>query len=302
MKRITLYSILWGFLFGIPAASMAQSDSTQPAPADSAAAAPAAPELLSPSVEFTGVQKSDGSVGLKAVLRAKISKGVVRELVGLKIEFFSGLDSAEQKVGEATSNLFGTAKLVVPADKVVTDAEGKINFTVRFAGDNRYESAEETFGVKKGRLIITPVKEDSSYSVTVKLVDLSTGTETPVAATDLGVYVQRLFNPLKIGEGTTDEMGEASIEVPANLPGDAGGNIILMAKIDENEQFGNLEATVAQPWGTAVSDKVEKLPRALWSPHPPMWMLVTFIVLMVAVWGHYIVILFELIRLRKEPV
>lgn len=302
MKRITLYTILWAFLFGMPVASLAQSDSTPPAPADSAAATPAAPELLSPSVEFTGVQKSDGSVGLKAVLRAKISKGVVRELVGLKVEFFSGLDSAEQKVGEVTSNLFGTAKLVVPADKVVTDAEGKINFTVRFAGDSRYESAEETFGVKKGRLIITPVKGDSSYSVTVKLVDLSTGTETPVAATDLGVYVQRLFNPLKIGEGTTDDMGEASIEVPAKLPGDAGGNITLIAKIDENEQFGNLEATVAQPWGVAVSDQLQELPRALWSPHPPMWMLVTFIILMVAVWGHYIVILFELIRLRKEPV
>jgi hypothetical protein len=29
-------------------------------------------------------------------------------------------------------------------------------------------------------------------------------------------------------------------------------------------------------------------------------MLITFIVLMVAVWGHYIIIVYELIRLRKE--
>jgi hypothetical protein len=31
-----------------------------------------------------------------------------------------------------------------------------------------------------------------------------------------------------------------------------------------------------------------------------MWMLITFIILMTAVWGHYIVIVYELFRLRKE--
>lgn len=307
MKRMfKLYSSVLGtaLLLLIASGTRAQSDTAKPAPApDTAApAAPATPELLSPSVEFTGVQKGDGTVDLKAVFRAKISKGVVRNLVGLKVEFFSGTDSAEQKVGEAETNLFGTAAFTVPAEKVVTDAEGKVNFSARFAGNKKYESAEETFGVKKGRLIITPVKGDSSFSVTVKLVDLSTGTETPVAATDLGVFVKRLINPLKVGEGTTDDNGEVSVDVPAKLPGDAKGNITILAKIDENETFGNLEASVSQPWGLPVSDKLESQPRALWSAHPPLWMLITFIVLMTAVWGHYIVIVYELFRLRKEPV
>lgn len=308
MKRMSkLYSGLFGtaLLLLIAAGTRAQSDTAKPAPAaDTAApaAAPAAPELLSPSVEFTGVQKGDGTVDLKAVFRAKISKGVVKNLAGLKVEFFAGTDSAETKVGEAETNLYGTAACSVPAEKVVTDAEGKINFTTRFAGTKKYESAEETFGVKKGRLIITPLKGDSSFSVTVKLVDLSTGTETPVPATDLGVFVKRLFNPMKVGEGTTDDNGEVSVDVPAKLPGDAKGNITILAKIDENEQFGNLEASVSQPWGLPVSDKVEDQPRALWSAHPPLWMLITFIVLMTAVWGHYIVIVYELFRLRKEPV
>jgi hypothetical protein len=91
-----------------------------------------------------------------------------------------------------------------------------------------------------------------------------------------------------------------TVEVPADLPGDAKGNITLLARLDENETFGNLEASVQQQWGKAVSDKSEEQPRALWSSHPPLWMLITFIVLMVAVWGHYIIIVYELIRLRKE--
>jgi hypothetical protein len=54
---------------------------------------------------------------------------------------------------------------------------------------------------------------------------------------------------LKLGEGKTDEAGEASIEIPNNLPGDAKGNITLLAKLDENEVYGNLEAAVTTTMG-----------------------------------------------------
>ena len=116
----------------------------------------------------------------------------------------------------------------------------------------------------------------------------------------IGIFVRRSFSPLKIGEGTTDENGEVIVEIPNNLPGDDKGNITLLAKLDENETFGNLEASTVQNWGLPVSAKIEEQPRALWSAHPPIWMLVTFIVLMVVVWGHFFVIVYELFRLRKE--
>jgi hypothetical protein len=105
---------------------------------------------------------------------------------------------------------------------------------------------------------------------------------------------------MKIGEGTTDENGEASVEIPNNLPGDAKGNITLLVKLDESETYGYLEAAAVEKWGIPVSDKIEDQPRSLWSSHPPLWMLITFIILMAAVWGHYIVIVYELFRLRKE--
>ena len=154
--------------------------------------------------------------------------------------------------------------------------------------------------VKRGRLEIVPVKEDSLLTVKVKLFDLSTGTEMPVDSTTLGVYVKRLFSALKLGEGETDATGETTVEIPNNLPGDAKGNLTLLARLDENETYGNLEASVIQQWGMPISDEIKELPRALWSSHPPIWMLITFIILVTAVWGHYIVIIFELFRLRKE--
>ena len=252
-----------------------------------------------PLITFVSIQKNDNSVDLKTSVKAKIN-GTLTSLTGLEIEFTIGADSTAKKLGAAITDSKGVAIFNCKPDQLITDAEGKLKFKASFAGQDSLEAAEEMVAVKRARLEITPVKEDSLLTVKVKLVDLSTGTETPVPETDLGVFVNRMFSALKLGEGKTDEAGEATIEIQNDLPGDAKGNITLLAKLDDNEVYGNLEAAVTQQWGIPVSDELKRLPRALWSPYPPMWMLITFVVLMSAVWGHYIVIIVQLFRLRKE--
>jgi hypothetical protein len=252
-----------------------------------------------PLIVFVSTQKSDNTVDLKATVKAKIN-GTLTQLAGLKITFITGVDSNATKLGETMTDSRGVAIFNCKPGQLIIDAEGKLNFKANFAGKNLIEPAEELISVKRARLGITALKDDSLLSVRLKLVDLSTGTETAVPETELGVFVKRLFNPLKLGDGKTDETGEAIIEIPKDLPGDAKGNITLLARLDENDVYGNLEAAVVQQWGIPVSHEVKELPRALWSSHPPIWMLITFIILMTAVWGHYIVIIFELFRLRKE--
>jgi hypothetical protein len=256
---------------------------------------------VSPSVDFTSLQKSDNTVDLKAIFKAKINGNLIK-LSGLMIRFFSTADSVDKELGGAMTDRSGSAVFNCKADALTPDKEGKLHFKVSFTGNKSIVAVEEVVTVKRAKLVMVPVKVDSVLSVQLKLIDLSTGNETAIAETDLNVFVKRLFNPLKLGTGKTDSSGETSIDIPNNLPGDAKGNITLLARLDDNEQYGNLEASVMQPWGTPVSDEIKELPRALWSSHPPMWMVVTFIVLMTAVWGHYIVILYELFRLRKEHV
>ena len=279
-------------IISAPGKLMAQSDSSAKEEVKEAM-------TYAPLITFISVQKSDNSVELKATVQAKIS-GTLTKLPGLKIEFTVGADSTAKKLGDVVTDVRGVAILNCKPDQLTTDKEGKLNFKASFAGKDSIESAEELVSVKKARLEITPVKEDSLLTVKIKLIDLGTGTETAVPETDLGVFVKRMFSSLKLGEGKTNEAGEASIEIPNNLPGDALGNITLMAKIDENEVYGNLEAAVTQPWGIPISDELKALPRALWGTLPPLWMPITFLILMTAVWGHYIVIIFELFRLRKE--
>ena len=294
MRKI-IQLITSGFLalmIVMPGKLMAQTDSSAKTEVKEAT-------TYSPLIAFTSTQKSDNSVDLKATVQAKIN-GTLTRLPGLKIEFTVGVDSSVKAVGEVVTDSKGVAIFTCKPEQLTTDKEGKLNFKASFAGKDSIEAAEEVIAIKRARLEITPIKEDSLLTVKVKLIDLSTGTETAVPETDLGVFVKRLFSALKLGEGKTDEAGEASIEIPNNLPGDSHGNITLLAKLDENEVYGNLEAAVTQQWGAPVSDELKELPRSLWSTHPPIWMLVTFIVLMAAVWGHYLVIIVQLFRLRKE--
>jgi hypothetical protein len=280
----------------VPATLCAQSDTTTKV---EEVAAEEESSLISPSLEFFSVQKADNTIDLKAALKAKV-KGTFYKLPLLKIRFLLITDSAEKELGFVISDRNGKAVYNAKAEVLTADKEGKLHFKAVFAGNKSMDATEEEITIKRARLEITPVKEDSLLKVQVKLIDLGTGTETPVSETALGIFVKRSFNPLKVGEGTTDENGEATIEVPNNLPGDAKGNITLLAKLDENEAYGNLESSVEQQWGIPVSNKIHELPRALWSSQAPLWMLITFIVLMVTVWGHYVVIIYELFRLRKE--
>lgn len=298
LKQLFAPAVLFIILLN-PHPVFAQADSTL---TDSTKAVEAVEEesgLISPAIDFISVQKGDNTIDLKAVLRAKV-KGSQIKLHLLKVTFVQVTEAGDKELGFVITDRNGKAVLKAKADSLIPDKEGKLLFKAVFAGNKAMEAAEGEVTIKRARLVITPVKADSLLTMQVKLVDFATGTEIPVPETIVGIFVNRLFYPLKVGEGTTDENGEAIIEIPNNLPGDNAGNITLLAKLDESELYGNLETSVTQKWGLPVSNKLNEQPRELWSAHPPIWMIVTFIILMTVVWGHYFVIIYELIRLRKE--
>ncbi len=279
-------------LAAAPVTAWAQTDSTA-----SETPAPEEKMLISPSLELSCTQKGEEIIELKALLKAKIN-GTLYKLPKLKVTFYAISDSAEKELGFVITNSRGLAVYTYPADSLSKGNNNSMQFRAVFAGNKSMEAAEEEVRMKRALLKMEPVKDDSLLTVKIKLVDRET--DTAIREATVGIFVKRTFLPLKVGEGTTDESGEATVEIPASLPGDAKGNITLLARLDENEVYGNLETVIVQPWGTPVSDKIAAQPRALWSTLPPLWMLITFIVLMTAVWGHYIVIIYELFRLRKE--
>ena len=287
---------LFCLMAGSFALFFAKTSNAQP---DSTAKTDTTVELISPTVQFTSIQKSDNSIELKVAIKAK-SKGNISRPSGVLTSFFLVTDSGETELGNAKTDIAGIAKIQVKETALSLNKEGKLHFKCQTAANKTIEAGEEELTVKRGRLVLTANKQDSTQSLSLKLVDLSTGGEKPLVETDLAIYVKRMINPLKIAEGKTDSSGVADVEIPSKLPGDSKGNIELIARLDDNEDYGTIEASTVQAWGTRISDTVTDLPRSLYSTHPPIWMLVTFIILVTVVWGHYIVIIYELFRLRKE--
>jgi len=69
----------------------------------------------------------------------------------------------------------------------------------------------------------------------------------------------------------------------------------------ETDDYGTLRASITKPWGLNPV-KAERAERALWTPNAPVWMLLTFVGLMGAVWGHFLIIGIELYLIRKDGI
>ncbi len=121
-----------------------------------------------------------------------------------------------------------------------------------------------------------------------------------VPVTDAGVrlFVERTFGTLQIDdEKITGKEGFAVFRIPDDLPGDTAGNIKVSARFTDEEIFGSVaKDTVLQAavQTTPVSLVAE---RAMWNNvrKAPVWVILTFTIGMLLVWGF---ILFVLLKLR----
>ena len=146
----------------LPENLLAQLDSTQKQE-------PVAEEevsLISPSLQFISVQKADKSIDLKATLQAKID-GLSKKLELLKVTFLLITDTSEKELGFVITNVDGKAVLNVKPDALKTDKEGKLHFKAVFAGNKAMEATEQEVTIKRARLEITPLKDDSLLNVQV---------------------------------------------------------------------------------------------------------------------------------------
>lgn len=243
-------------------------------------------------------QMPGDSIELSALLRAKIDD-VYQKIGDAEIEFFAVGAEDEISLGKSTTNALGTAKIKIGSNTVEKNEEGYMTFSARFDGNDELKGSDDEVSILKANMTLTPVKEDSSFTIKINVSAPTTDSVTALAEADVSLYVKRMIGRLKVGEGTTDENGDAEINFPKDLSGDDHGNLYITAYIEDFGEYGNLAATSVQAWGKPVSYAIEELPRALWSPNPPIWMVLTFFILMGAVWGHYVVIISRLLKMRK---
>ena len=98
-------------------------------------------------------------------------------------------------------------------------------------------------------------------------------------------------------EGSLED-GEFLFEFPNDVPGDAYGDLSVIARITEHDDYGTVETRQKVRWGEPVSFVLEAKPRALWS-RAPLWIIGSVCLAFILVWYHYLLAVVKLFRIRK---
>jgi len=252
---------------------------------------------ISPYIQLQYFKDNDESSFLKTTLTYSRNR-MELPLQGMKIIFYSGPEK-KVRLAEIITDDKGVAiyNLNHKSD-FLADKNGLWPFGSVFNGNDTIESGISELLIRDLSLIMTLTAIDSIKTIGLNAKKMEKGKEIPVSGEKVTLYVPRMFSLLPIGEATLDESGSASVEFPATLPGDKEGNITIIARIEENAEFGNVEKKSTLKWGLPSTYSVPAGHRALWTKTAPKWMIYTLSVLLAGVWGHYLFALISLIRIR----
>ncbi|MCX6244535.1 MAG: hypothetical protein NTU98_07480 [Bacteroidetes bacterium] len=258
---------------------------------------------ITPDLKLGYLNTSNDSITLTADIFVKRETGNFA-LQNAEVEFTASADKENKSLGKAKADVAGTAvlKLYVKSGLPV-DKEGKTTFTVSFAGKDKYLAASGNVAFKKAKILVTFTKEDTIRTIHVKAVQVEANNEQkPIKGETVNVYVPRMLSNLKIGEVKLDDNGTGTVEYPGALVGDSLGNIAVIAMIEESDLYGTVKGQSTISWGIPKQYYLAEKPstRELWTPIAPIWMIITLIIMLTGVWGHYIYAVVQLIMIKRQ--
>lgn len=259
---------------------------------------PAEEEPIEPVMEMTYVKDSEGNINLRSNMVNYVNRMPV-PLPGLLIEYYAGEDSL---INLGSVNTDGDGWAILQLDDgldLPVGIDGSIRYYVEYTGTDDILPAEYEVYVTDVNLEMELSLVDSVKTVSLRAYSMVEGEEVPVPDEDVYVFVKRMFKDLPLGEDFLDENGEYITEIPDDIPGDADGNIEIIARFNDHYLFGTVEDRETIQWGVPTQYDFEVSRRTLWTQIAPLWMIITLSVLLAGVWGHYIYVVIQLIRLRR---
>ncbi len=251
-------------------------------------------------LNFYTKSDSERTAVVSAIERDENGKPALAE--NLKINIYSVSNGTPELFREIITNEKGVGTILLTR-KIEEDVQGTIHLIAKVENNPDYEDAEIEGSAKKGRIIIATTEADSIKTVTATLSGFGEdGNPTPIADVDLTFYAQRLFGVQPLGDDatvTTDENGIASLVFPQNIKGDKTGNVILVAKVENDETYGTVSASTQAQFGEAVNPEPDTS-SALWKSQAPLWMSFSFFLALTAILTTVSYLIYQLYKIKKE--
>jgi hypothetical protein len=243
------------------------------------------------------------------LLESSIKKGSeIKPQRNKVFQLYLDSNQAANLITKVATNHAGLAKAIIPPSlKTQWLASPNHVFIAVAEATNKEEEISYETAITKARLQIDTASEEGIRSITVKAEQWVDGAWAPAADVEMKVGVARAAGGiLSAGEEatyTTDSTGSVSIEYKRDsLPGDVKGNLVLVAKVEDNDSYGNLVVNKTVPWGLVTKvDNSFFNQRTLWSTRfrTPFWLLFMAYGIVIGVWGTIIYLIMQIVKIKK---
>ena len=232
-----------------------------------------------------------------ATLRIKEKRYV--PLTDVDVFFYSTNDTSNVLVNKVRSNEKGEAVFFIEDNpKIFIDSLGLMTFKVEYKGNKSNKGAAKNIIVKQINMDVSFFQKDTIKYIEVNVQDIGIEDQpTPIKDLEVILYIKGTFSLLNIAELETDKNGKAVVEFPIDMPGDTLGVLTIVAQVEEHDMYGTVISSGNINWGIPVPLAIEKQ-RGLGDTDAPLWMVYTLIILLSAVWFHYLYVIFLMVKIK----
>ncbi len=242
---------------------------------------------------------------LAVTAKCKID-GKFQPVGGASIKLYLDKDSTGKGIGliaTVVTGEKGKATADIPASlEKIWKASTNHTFIAVTDKTKDFDETNTELSVAKARITIDTADDKN---VVATFTEFKDNQWVAVKGVEIKMGIKRLGGELQIGEEqsyTTDSLGKVKGEFKKlGMPGDKTGNIILVAKVEDNDAYGSLRIEKTVPWGVKFTANDDFFTRALWGSqfHSPFWLVFMAYSIVIGVWGTIIYLIFLILKIKQ---
>lgn len=232
----------------------------------------------------------------------------IQPVKGVEVKLYLDSIGETNLIGKVKTDEKGMAQSNIPVTlKEVWNLASNHKFIAVARQNPKDEETVTELEIAKAKIVIDTLNEEGTRSVKAEVYSYENGEWMAAPEVEVKIGVERLGGAIKIGDDesyTTDSTGMVTGEFKADsLPAiDTKGNILLIAKIEDNDQFGNLTVEKMVPWGKYYQHSNHFGERSLWAARfrSPVWLLVMAYSIVAGVWAVILFLVFQIVKMRRS--
>jgi len=237
--------------------------------------------------------------------KSKIEKKFV-PVPNISVKIFIAQEADANLLGTVQTNKDGKGMVSFPVSvKPLWDTASQFKLIATSVADKRYESVSSEISLTKAKIYIDTVWADGTRSITATVKAKNGNEWKPVKDVETKLIIKRSVGNLSAGDKetyTTDSSGQATAEFKKiDMPGDADGNMFIVAKTEDNELYGNIYIERQVKWGAPFINANVFDRRTLFATRgkAPLWLLFLAGSIFITVWSVIIYLIRQIIKIRK---